>query len=132
MKKIQGIAILAVLVVVALVIWLPKGTKKGQSSSNALAPLANKTVELPNLEDKKRTAYKEWGRNPFVWPSEEAEARVQLNLSGVIWDEESPYALINGEVVHAGDEIGGMKVERIEENRVILSDGVSQEVLVIE
>jgi len=67
----------------------------------------------------------EWGRCPFsgkIYTVEKGEA-VDLNLSGIIWDEERPLALINNRVVGIGDKIGISTVVDITQDRVILNDG---------
>ena len=43
---------------------------------------------------------------------EEAEGVVsQLALNGIIWDEDEPYAIINGEVVNKGDMIKSIQFD---------------------
>jgi hypothetical protein len=44
-----------------------------------------------------------------------------LFLEGIMWDDRKPMAIINDEIVSAGDKIKGMTVIKIEKNKVILS-----------
>jgi len=44
----------------------------------------------------------------------------RMRIGGIIWDEASPYAVIEGEVVTNGHDYGnGLKVRAIEQDRVI-------------
>jgi hypothetical protein len=44
-------------------------------------------------------------------------------LSGILWEEGRPLAIINGQIVSQGDRVGSKIVAAIEKDRVILSDG---------
>lgn len=46
----------------------------------------------------------------------------QVDLKGVIWNPERAIAIINDELVMAGDNWQGFKVERIDKDSMILSD----------
>jgi len=46
-------------------------------------------------------------------------------LTGIIWNEQDPKAIINNEIVGVGDEVGEEIVIEITPNSVILSDGTS-------
>ncbi|NQU19210.1 general secretion pathway protein GspB, partial [bacterium] len=48
---------------------------------------------------------------------------VDLAVSGIIWDEVNPQAIINSKILAEGDSIGGFSIEKIEKQKVILSDG---------
>ena len=65
-----------------------------------------------------------WGRDPFS--PDAANTKEQgledLALSGIMPDEQDPYAIINDEVVKLGDKAGGMTVIEINENNVVLDD----------
>jgi hypothetical protein len=129
LDKNKKIAILVVLLVVALVIWMPKGKRKPKASAPATSAPQAITAQMAKIKQRQRTKYEDWGRNPFVWPSEEAEAVVQFELSGIVWDEKSPYVLIDGEILHTGDEISGWTIKSIEPNKVVLTDGFTEQVL---
>lgn len=56
---------------------------------------------------------------------ETKDAPLILDLSGIVWEEESPKAIINGNIVTAGDMVGTSKVIEIKQDRVIMSDGIT-------
>ena len=68
-----------------------------------------------------------WIRCPFCgkrYGEQEVEEEiVDLAVSGIIWDEVRPQAIINGQILAEGDSIGGFSIEKIEKQKVILSDG---------
>ncbi len=68
--------------------------------------------------------YSNWGRDPFVQARryiDDESTVAALKLGGISVRGEDRYALINKQIVRPGDEIGGMYVERIEKDRVIIS-----------
>ena len=48
-----------------------------------------------------------------------------LLLSGIVWDEAGPIAIINNEIFGVGDVIEGNTIVEIKKDRVILSDGTT-------
>ena len=46
-----------------------------------------------------------------------------LDLSGILWDEVEPQAIINQEIFKREDKIGNYVIIDIERNKVILNDG---------
>ena len=57
------------------------------------------------------------------------ERKVMLSgkgLSGIIWDEQDPKAVVDGNIVGVGDRVGLNTVVEITQDRVILSDGSSE------
>ena len=125
MEKNKKLAILIILVIVAIFIWMPKGRRKQKVIPERAPVSIEKTMPRIKLVQRKRSEFAGWGRNPFVWPRVAASPISDLTLSGIIWDEEASYAIINGTVVHAGDGIAGKRVKRIEQDKVILTDGVN-------
>ena len=119
--------ILIVLGLFAVSIWLPRlkifygaGRNSGGVTSSRL------DSSLPQKRQKKRTAYKNWGRNPFTVTSAAGHAVNSpggLRLGGIVYDPHDIFALINDEVAHVGDQVAGKKVVEIKPDRVILSDG---------
>ena len=84
----------------------------------ASAPAAAIQLQKPEEEDAV------WGRDPFSGKIYSAASKgVNLELKGILWDEKSPSALIEGEIVKEGDTIGQYTVIKINKDRVILSDG---------
>jgi hypothetical protein len=97
-------------------------------------------INLPGLETQKHTM-KPWGRDPFATapakskglsggasgPGEGGETgdpHSSLNLSAIIKGEGEGegVAIINGEIVRKGDQLGDKKVREIRGDRVIIQD----------
>lgn len=83
-----------------------------------IIPAAAKTVpaEGVGLEDY------DWIRDPFsgkIYSGK--EEIVDLRLSGIVWDEKNPSALVNGEVVQENDTVGPYKVIKIYRDKVVFS-----------
>lgn len=57
-------------------------------------------------------------RDPFLHGSPDND----LSLKGVIWDPDSPSAVINERVVAIGDVIGNLKVTQITQDSVVLEN----------
>ena len=129
MEKNKKIAILVAFIIIAIFIWMPRGGKKGRVSPPKQMPASTQEA-APRIKArrKQRSEFADWGRNPFVW-LEKTGPLSGLSLSGIVWDEAAPYAIISGTVVRAGDEIAGKIVKGIEPNRVILTDGQNDYVL---
>ena len=66
----------------------------------------------------------EWRRCPFSGISYSQETAEDLEVSGIIWDEVGPQTIINGKILGEGESIGNFSIEKIEKQKVILSDGV--------
>jgi hypothetical protein len=86
-------------------------------------------VLYPNLlEDEKlnwkRCPYSGMSYSEIEGPIMVDTSVVALEVGGIIWDAESPRALINEEVVEKGDKIGQYTVKEIRQESVILNDGV--------
>lgn len=76
-------------------------------------------------ELKKNRPQLKWVRNPFQFPPKKEVEKTdvgKLNLTGIIYDETSPVAVINDIIVHEGDEIEGVKVIKIETEEVLLEE----------
>lgn len=55
-----------------------------------------------------------------------------IELKGIIWDPQKPYALIGEDVVMVGDYVGNKKVIRIDKKSVVLDNHGSEEVMQLE
>ncbi|MFC1703884.1 hypothetical protein ACFL1E_03755 [Candidatus Omnitrophota bacterium] len=67
-------------------------------------------------------------RDPFVFgpPRPDSPLAVQsLHLQGVIWDEKTPQAVINDNIVGIGDSLGAHTVKQIKPDSVVVSDGTN-------
>ncbi|MFC1699281.1 hypothetical protein ACFL1I_04900 [Candidatus Omnitrophota bacterium] len=128
----KKIIILIVLVIVMIFVWMPKKRPRPKP------PTADRQVSLtseniqPGLKPsaRKRSEFVDWGRNPFAWSRDYGAA--ELKLSGIIWDQQAPYAIISGVVVHIGEQIGGKTVKDIKPSQVILIEGANEYILLLE
>ena len=64
-------------------------------------------------------------RDPFsaarIAKTEESPG--ELRITGILWDEEVPKAIINGLIVEIGEKLGANTIADIKQDRVILYDG---------
>lgn len=73
----------------------------------------------------------QWGRDPFVL-SEPAVVSGTNRLTGIIFDEirlDQSYAIIDQQLVKAGDSVNGARVVQINKNSVIVEINGEQEEL---
>ncbi len=124
-KKIALIVLLLLMVWV----WWPK-TKANRPRVKSSLPLISFARESPAVLQRKalqkqRSEFAGWGRNPFSW-SKSASPDMGLNLSGIIWDEQSPRAIIDGNIVGIGDDVSGKIIKQITTDSVTLTDGTSE------
>lgn len=71
-----------------------------------------------------------WGtRDPFSEPEfpsvlvPKPPSSVGLSLKGIVWIGDTPYVLINGEIIGVGEEKKGIRVERVEGRKVVCRRG---------
>ena len=126
MKK--KIIVLVVLAGIAAWTWLPKfNLLKSIGKDKPKAKYGGFFEPMPaKKKNKKRTDYKDWGKNPFSVSKAASASAVGsqgARLGGIIYDANDVCALINDELVHRGDSVGGKKVVEIHRDRVILNDG---------
>ena len=62
-----------------------------------------------------------WNRDPFLRNA--SGALDGMSLSGIIWDQTHPMAMVNGTAVAVGDEIDGFRVLDIQQDHVTVTDG---------
>ena len=141
MQRSQQITLLVVLSAVMVVIYarnLRPPVSKASSSTAAHAPdTANTTATdtkqptttpLDQAVPKGRSAQRQrsreltWRRDPFTRGAA-APGVGGLTLSGILWDPDKALAIINGETVSVGQELGGYKVIAIARDYVSVSDG---------
>jgi len=81
---------------------------------------ASSPVEIPaqTQPPAPEAASEETNLSPQV--SEEKKPLPVLSLSGIFYDEQQSYALINNQIVKKGDSVGGAKVVEITASRVDL------------
>ena len=132
MQRNSKLAILIILMIIVILVWVPRG-KKSKDVSSTTSPVTFKQA-IPVMEEvsRKRTEFVDWGRNPFAWPQREEKANGVSNLTlfSIMWnDNGARAAAINESIVREGDKITDKTVKRIEQNRVILTNGTDDYVL---
>jgi hypothetical protein len=134
MQRNRKLGILAVLMTVAILVWVP-GRKRITNASATISPAAiDQTMPMAGTLPRKRTEFADWGRDPFARPQRQNEQEKDnglsnLRLAAIIWSDEKPTAFVNDLVIHVGDRIADKTVKRIEQNSVILTDGTKDYVL---
>ena len=71
-----------------------------------------------------------WARDPFLSGAAGGQA-IGFTLSGILWDTDTPMAIINGQMLRPGEEFEGYEVIEIKPDRVSISDGTETFQLVI-
>lgn len=103
--------------------------KKRQVSGKKTAsiPITGEKTELQDelyLRLEEETRNLELIRDPFSIgqaPSGMSSFR-GVYLSGIVWDNERPTAIINDNIVGIGAKVGGITVIDIKQNKVVLND----------
>ena len=133
-KNRTKIIITAALILVLVFAWAnafkvlakkskPKKPKQAPSTSIS-APSTIPTVTSISKREWSEDKNLEWKRCPFSGISYSRDTSTEdLEISGIIWDELKPRTIINGQILEEGDRIGNLLVEKIEKQKVILSDG---------
>ncbi len=129
--------ILAVLGILLVVVWVralfPR--RADPSPRVRLLPTAqvpNRTVHAPMEE-----VPDPWGDSPFLIDRgsrttpllEQAAAKGTHLLNGILWDPQSPSAIINNRVLTRGDRLGEWSIVEIQKDHVVLSNGAETKVL---
>lgn len=121
-KKIIILIILGIAAVISLFYGMFASSKAGR---NVILKKISVPQEFAYLtRNAKKTAYSSWSRDPFSASSAPIKGYRGFVLSGIMWDKESPTAIINDNIVKIGDKISGNAVVDIKQDRVILSDGI--------
>jgi len=88
---------------------------------SAEARVKIKDASSGRKEEIRKIEALDWGRDPFM--SGEMQIEVGLVLNGIVWDAESPFAIINDTIVRIGDKVDSSKVKDIQREKVILIKG---------
>lgn len=127
-KKLITLVVLVVLAIFSLIYGIVTPSRaRRQAGAAPSAVSQNETAQSPlkpasTARPYKRTAYTAWGRNPFLFKATPAAGSSHI-LSGILWDERGPRAIIGNRIVSVGDNVAGSEVVSIKEDRVILHDG---------
>ena len=120
-----------VFMTVAIFVWVPKGKKTKDAPSTTSSVTFDQAIPVMRAVPRKRTEFIDWGRDPFTFPQREEEigSISNLRLSCIICNDKEAQAFINESIVRVGDKITDKTVKRIEQNKVILTDGTKDYVL---
>jgi len=132
-KDIIELSITGTLIIVLLFTVINAMRRRRQAKPPEIKPQDTILQQEP-LQDKElfsrleqETKDLELRRDPFtsslITPVESSSFR--LYLTGILWDEKNPTAIINGKIIGIGDKVGGNSVVDIKKDRVILNDGFS-------
>lgn len=98
---------------------------KKEAEQDILAEAMNLQAPLPRQAPESRFDHVE--RDPFV-RVEKITAK-ELKLEGIVYDPVDPMVLINGEVRRVGDQVDGMTITEIHQDKVLLDKGGKQVVI---
>ena len=92
------------------------GSEPFSSPESAMAFFTN--------DERQTTNDEKWGRDPFLLDASSVreQGMEELELNGIVSDKQSPYAIINNDVVKLGDQVNGMIVIEINEKNVVLDE----------
>lgn len=142
-KKIIEVSLTSILVIILLFVLtgslnkitqnrlrVSQGTKEQvnfkeqKTSQNLGLPMKSPVQELLKKQEKESNNL-ELKRDPFnavpIISIQRSSSSPHLN--GILWDKNSPMAIINNVVVKIGDRVSDKVVIDIKQNEVILSDG---------
>jgi hypothetical protein len=106
------------------------GTKaKARAKAKAVLPAPAPKVEAAKPADTtgalapKVMLPETWGTDPFVRDWVMVNELANLKLKAITLGGDRPYALINDQILQAGDEISGKRIVSIESDKVTLEQG---------
>jgi len=121
-----------------IVFWSIKTTSKKTKKKPKTAATPGQISSFPTpfgqdvpmsvqaVQKKKKRSEPEYGRDPFVEKEiiveQEKGPESLLDLQGISWDAENPYAIIDGNVVEVGDQIGGYRIVDIKQFSVTIKN----------
>lgn len=126
MKFLSARACVAALGMAVLALLLPSPSTAGES-----IPVATVRLErmAPFLEHGETTAP---GRDPFNWsreqinyfksrsPREASNSIAGLTLTGILWDDKKPLAIINNAIAGVGDTVNDSVIKEVRRDLVII------------
>lgn len=129
-KEKLELIITAILIILFIILFMSLFFKKKHAPSPVAAvkqevPKTEISIQQPGKQAEENEA-QVWGRDPFTLT---AEKTIQVKsatlpiLTGIIWDEQHPMAVIGDEVVGIGGKVSDYEVKKIEKERVILQKG---------
>ena len=130
----KKLAVFIVLMAVTVFVWIPRGKKLNGVSASTTSDIVEQDVPVLNTVSRERTKYTDWGRDPFASSMKEEEKQEGISgmeLTGIVWSNGHGMAFINNSILHPGDKIAGKTVTKIDNNRVILTDGTKNYTLIL-
>jgi hypothetical protein len=85
--------------------------------------VAAEPAETPGALTPKVLPPETWGTDPFVRDWVMVNELANLKLKAITLGGDRPYALINDQILQAGDEISGKRIVKIESDNVTLEQG---------
>jgi hypothetical protein len=141
-KQKKQIIIISILLVPFILLWAkafrvikkkggakPKPQAVDLSARNLKSILTQpaKTEPLAEVHDDQKDEELRWLRCPFSGKAYSRGTGVEdLELNGILWDQEDPKAIINTKIVSLEDTIGKYTILGIEKDKVILTNGLQE------
>jgi len=115
------------------------GRKNQVSVPSAQEQSAHIIAQTVNTIDVEKYLSLEWGRDPFYRPKAAGAVAVAVQnqpevwiLSGILYDQKTPTAIINRKIVGIGDKIDGARIVSITRSEVVIRpDNSSLRTLII-
>ncbi|MBU0759919.1 MAG: hypothetical protein KKC66_04200 [Candidatus Omnitrophica bacterium] len=132
-KKIITLIILGILAVFSLVYGIVtpskarRGISRGPIETKKKVTISAGAETISGVGRPQRTSFSDWGRDPFSAVSTLSLSTniSDMSLTGILWDDVAPLAMINDNLIGIGDKIGEYTVAEIKKDRVILTDGTN-------
>jgi hypothetical protein len=102
------------------------GPAPAETATPSIQPLPAQAAQKSRLIDIEKYSQMGWGRDPFVDKAPNLSiSSLQADepswvLGGILYDENNPVAIINGQIVRPGESIAGAKVIAIDRKKVAL------------
>lgn len=136
-KKRIEIIITSALVIIFILAWVStikkirgKSRPKPAAVQSSVSSFSSKSAQGEPKQEAfviKEERDLEWGRCPFcgkIYSGAGKKEIVDLKLTGILWDEKNPKAVINGRIVGIGKRIGGNIVVDIKQDKVVVNNGI--------
>lgn len=137
----QKTVLFLVLMIIVAVVWVPRFLKPRKTPPLDQRPEEAREAKRPSplsgdLRNRQKALMdRPWGRNPFLAIGEEREKSyiAGISLTGILWDEKEPYAVINDAIVGLYGAVGTYFVKEITPEGVTLErDGEEYRLLLEE
>ncbi len=135
-KQKRQLIITSFLVLVLIFAWakafqVMKKKSQAKNSQAAISPVnyQQAVYSQPDTETQESQEGQDlkWLRCPFSGKVYAGPAKVMdLELNGLLWDEQDPKAVINSKVFSRQEQVGQYTIIEIEKDRVVLSDGFKE------